>query len=118
MQNGRRIEYCAATLHMLWARGDSYLEIAAALGCSMSHVHHLKLRHKLPDRQKPTKEVFADDPTPEQIAERAAEIRRAHLEALRNENAETSRSRAYRASQQVSESVRCYSWDGIRFAGV
>lgn len=71
----RRIEYCAATLHELWARGDSYLEIAAALGCSESFVHHLKKRHKLPNRQKSAKEIFADDPTPEQIAERAAECR-------------------------------------------
>ena len=69
------IEYCALTLHQLWASGASYQEIAAALGCSESYVHRLKMRHKLPNRQKSTREIFEDDPTPEQIAERAAECR-------------------------------------------
>lgn len=114
----RQIAYCAATLHMLWARGDSYQEIAAALGCSESYVHRLKVRHKLSQRQKPTREIFEDDPTPEQIDERKAAIRARNLEALRNENPDASRSRAARASNQVSESIRCYSWDGFRFSDV
>ena len=71
----RRVEYCAHQLHTLWASGASYEEIAAALGCSMSTVHSLKARHKLPYRQRPTKEILESDPTPEQIAERAAECR-------------------------------------------
>jgi hypothetical protein len=75
MASGREVEYCALTLHRLWARGDSYQEIAAALGCSQSFVCRLKVRHKLPNRQKGTREIFEDDPTPEQIAERAAECR-------------------------------------------
>jgi hypothetical protein len=75
MPQGREVEYCALTLHRLWARGDSYQEIAAALGCSQSYVHRLKTRHKLPNRQKGTREIFEDDPTPEQIAQRAAECR-------------------------------------------
>jgi hypothetical protein len=100
----RRIEYCAAKLHELWARGDSYLEIAAALGCSESFVHHLKVRHKLPHRQKPTREIFEDDPTPEQIAERAAECR-----ARRPGPPEPKGERI---------SVPRYSWDGYRFHGL
>ncbi len=75
MASGREIEYCALTLHRLWASGASYMEIAAALGCSQSYVSTLKDRHKLPNRQKATKDILADDPTPEQIAERAAECR-------------------------------------------
>ena len=71
----RQIEYCAATLHRMWGEGASYAEIAAVLGCSESYVHRLKQRHKLANRQKPTQEILADDPTPAQIAERAAECR-------------------------------------------
>jgi|688.fasta_scaffold62897_4 hypothetical protein len=103
MQNGRRIEYCAAKLHELWARGDSYLEIAAALGCSESFVHHLKVRHKLPHRQKPTREIFEDDPTPEQIAERAAECRA---------------KRVVPTPKEERFSIPKYSWDGYRFHGL
>jgi hypothetical protein len=99
----RRIEYCAAKLHELWARGDSYLEIAAALGCSESFVHHLKVRHKLPHRQKPTREIFEDDPTPEQIAERAAECRA---------------KRVVPTPKDERFSVPKYSWDGYRFHGL
>jgi uncharacterized protein YjcR len=82
MKNGRRVDYCKEMLNEMWARGDSYDEIAAALGCSVSHVHHLKIRHELPNRPKPTKDVFADDPTPEQIAERAAECRARRPEVI------------------------------------
>lgn len=104
MQNGRRIEYCAATLHQLWARGDSYMEIAAALGCSESFVHHLKVRHKLPNRQRSTRDILEDDPTPEQIAERAAECR-----ARRAQPA---------TPKEERFSIPKYSWDGFRFHGL
>jgi len=73
MTRGREFEYCALTLHQLWASGASYIEIAAALGCSQSFIHRLKTRHKLPNRQRSTREIFENDPTPEQISERAAE---------------------------------------------
>lgn len=104
MAGGKRVEYCAATLHQLWARGDSYLEIAAALGCSESFVHHLKVRHKLADRQKRTREIFEDDPTPEQIAQLAAECR-----ARRPEPATPKGERI---------NVPRYSWDGYRFNAI
>lgn len=100
----RQIPYCALKLHEMWARGDSYDEIAAALGCSVSHVHHLKIRHKLSNRQRPTKEIFEDDPTPEQIAERAAECR------ARREDPATPKTERF--------SVPRYSWDGFRFNGI
>jgi hypothetical protein len=92
-----------ATLHRLWARGDSYQEIAAALGCSQSFVSRLKDRHKLPNRQKATRDILADDPTPEQIAERAAECRARRVVATPKEE---------------RFSIPRYSWDGFRFNGL
>jgi hypothetical protein len=103
MPQGREVEYCALTLHRLWASGASYVEIAAALGCSQSYVHRLKTRHKLPNRQKATKDISDDDPTPEQIAERAAECRARRVVATPN-------------GERVS--VPRYSWDGFRFHGL
>jgi len=103
MPSGREVEYCAATLHRLWARGDSYQEIAAALGCSQSFVSRLKDRHKLPNRQKATKDILEDDPTPEQIAERAAECRARRVVAT---------------PKDERFSIPRYSWDGFRFNGL
>ena len=103
MPSGREVEYCALTLHQLWASGASYQTIAAALGCSQSFVSRLKVRHKLPDRQKPTREIFEDDPTPEQIAERAAECRaRRVIPTPKGERVNTA----------------SYSWDGYRFTAI
>lgn len=100
---GREVHYCVATLHRLWARGDSYQQIAAALGCSTSFVSRLKVRHKLSHRQKPTREIFEDDPTPEQIAERAAECRALRVQPQpREERISTPR----------------YSWDGYTFRSI
>ena len=104
MPQGREVEYCALTLHRLWASGASYVEIAAALGCSQSYVHRLKTRHKLPNRQKATREIFEDDPTPEQIAERAAECR------ARREGPGEPKGERF--------SIPKYTWDGFRFHGI
>lgn len=79
----QRIDYCVETLHRLWARGDSYQEIAAALGCGQSLIHKLRRRHKLPHRQKPTKEIFDDDPTPAEISAAKAKLKEAHLQFMR-----------------------------------
>ena len=103
MTQGRETEYCTLTLHRLWARGDSYQEIAAALGCSQSFVSKLKDRHKLPNRQKATRDIFEDDPTPEQIAERAAECRARRVQPTPK-------------GERVS--IVKYSWDGFRFHGI
>jgi transposase len=104
MKQGIDVEYCALTLHRLWARGDSYQEIAAALGCSMSFVSRLKDRHKLPNRQRSLREVFENDPTPEQIAERAAECR-----ARRPGPAEP---------KELRVSAPRYTWTGTGFRGI
>jgi hypothetical protein len=103
MPQGREVEYCAVTLHRLWARGDSYQEIAAALGCSQSFVSRLKDRHKLPNRQKATRDILADDPTPEEIAERAAECRAKRVQPEpKGERVSTPR----------------YTWTGTGFRGI
>ena len=74
--------YSVAQLERLWARGDTYQEIAAALGCRAQHVGELRRRHKLPPRS--CKHVRSEkDPTPEQIAERAAVLREKHLAQMR-----------------------------------
>ena len=103
MPQGREVDYCVATLHRLWARGDSYQEIAAALGCSQSFVSRLKDRHKLANRQKATRDILADDPTPEEIAERAAECRARRVQPEPK-------------GERVS--VPRYMWDGFRFHGL
>lgn len=72
----KRLRYSVTKLHRMWASGMSYADIAAALGCSTSTVHDLKMRHRLPHRKKPTKEAMSPDPTPEEIAARAAECRK------------------------------------------
>lgn len=83
MGQGRRNDYCVETLHRLWASGASYQEIAAALGFATSFVPKLKRRHKLPNRQRAPKEIFEDDPTPEEIAAETAKLREAHMEFMR-----------------------------------
>jgi hypothetical protein len=103
MPQGREVDYCVATLHRLWARGDSYQEIAAALGCSQSFVSRLKDRHKLANRQKATRDILADDPTPEEIAERAAECRARRVQPEPK-------------GERVS--VPRYTWDGFKFHGL
>lgn len=103
MPSGRDVEYCAVTLHRMWASGASYIEIAAALGCSQSLVARLKVRHGLPNRQKPNREIFDDDPTPEQIAERAAECRARRVQPTPK-------------GERVS--VPRYTWTGTGFRGI
>lgn len=74
--------YSVTHLERLWARGDTYQEIAAALGCRAQHVGELRRRHGLPARS--CKHVKSEaDPTLEQIAERAARIKAKNLEAMR-----------------------------------
>lgn len=67
--------YNLTTLQRLWAAGKTHQEIAAALGCSEMYVSQLRERHQLPRRRRAFHGPQEDDPTPEQIAERAAECR-------------------------------------------
>lgn len=102
MSRFRTVKYSASKLHALWAAGASYQEIAAALGCSQSFIQRLKTRHKLPNRQRANREIFEDDPTPEQIAERAAEQRAKRITPPP-------------APERVE--IKKYSWDGVAFHG-
>lgn len=91
--------YSVTQLERLWARGDTYQEIAAALGCRAQHVAELRRRHGLPARS--CRHVRSEaDPTLEQIAERAA-VQRAKRE--RREDA---------VDRVEAPLMR---WDGFRF---
>jgi hypothetical protein len=96
--------YSVARLQQLWAAGKTHVEIAAALGCATAYVAELVARHNLPRRRRAYHGPQEDDPTPEQIAERAAECR-----ARREGPAEPKGERF---------SVPRYSWDGYRFHGI
>ena len=100
----RAVEYCALQLHEMWARDATYQEMADAIGCSKAFISRLKNRHKLPDRQRRLKDIYAGDPTPEQIAERAAEC------IARREGPPDPKAERY--------SLPRYSWDGRRFTGI
>jgi transposase-like protein len=70
-----------AVLQRLWAAGKTHIEIAAALGCAEKQVEQLRRRHALPRRPRKQAPVTVD-PTPEQIAERAAECRARRPEVI------------------------------------
>jgi hypothetical protein len=93
--------YNVTTLQRLWADGKTHQEIAAALGCSEMYVSQLRERHQLPRRRRAFHGPQEDDPTPEQIAERAAECR-----ARRPDPAEPKEQRV---------SVPRYTWTGTGF---
>lgn len=96
---GVKVRYSVLALHQMWARGDSYTEIAAALGCTESYVTKLKARHKLPNRER-SYVAPTNDPTPEEIAGLAAEIKRRNIEALRAESEEATRSRVWKEDKR------------------
>ena len=96
--------YSLTLLKRLWAEGKTHIEIASALGCSEMYVSQLRERHKLPRRRQVRHGPQEFDPTPEQIAERAAECR-----ARRPDPAEP-------REQRVS--VPRYTWTGTGFRGL
>jgi len=67
------------TLFRLWNESAETMPVAEICrqlgGISQSHLYSLAKRHKLPGREK-FYSTHEDDPTPEEIAERAAEVRR------------------------------------------
>ena len=79
------ILYDVEKLKRLWARGLSHLKIAEALGCDMLYVAQLRERHNLPMRRRAYHAPKDRDPTPEEIVERAREIREKHLEEKRRQ---------------------------------
>ena len=109
--------YDLAVLQRLWAAGKTHIEIAAALGCAEKQVEQLRRRHALPRRPRKQAPPVTVDPTPEQIATGAKELRQRHMEQMQRETPDASRARANR-NAQVSDAIRRYSWDGFRFSGI
>jgi hypothetical protein len=94
----QRNTYSVTELFRLWAGGASYSQIAACLGVTESYVHKLKDRHKLPNRPR-VYSAPTDDPTPEEIEQRKAEVRAAHLAKRRGETEDQTRSRVWKEEQ-------------------
>ena len=90
-----RIQVDMQDLFRMWHdRRLTRREIALALGVSQSFLSTTAARLGLPRRE--TVHSEANDPTPEEIAERARECRERHYAARRLESEEASRSRAWR----------------------
>ena len=85
----------ALLLHEAWLAGETYDQMAKRFGVSSSTIHVWSRRYKLPRRPKPMPHRSVD-PTPEEIAERAAECRARHLAERRAESCDTSRIKAWR----------------------
>lgn len=72
-----------ATLRKVWASGSTYSEMTLFLGVTKDQLFRLRDRLSLPlrldraKRQKPPRQL---DPTPEEIAQRCAEIRAHHMQ--------------------------------------
>lgn len=77
--------YDVGKLKRLWARGLTHPKIAEALGCDMRYVAQLRERHNLPIRRRAYHAPKYRDPTPDEIVERAREIRERHLEEKRRQ---------------------------------
>lgn len=98
--------YDIELLRKLWAAGESCVGIAAALGCSPHYVSALRQKHGLPVRRVQKLEwQWGEDPTPEEIAERAAEVRARRVEKVPD-------------SRTVRPGIKTYAWHGGRFEGV
>lgn len=96
--------YSVAKLRQLWAAGKTHVEIAAALCCPTAYVAELVARHQLPKRRRAYHAPKDIDPTPEEIAERAAECR-----AKRPDPA---------VPKDERFSIPRYSWDGYSFRAI
>lgn len=80
-------------LHQMWMDGKTYEEIGKRFGVAASTIYWWSRQYKLPKRPKPMKSK-SPDPTPEEIAERAAECRARHLAERRAESPDSSRTKA------------------------
>lgn len=66
-------------LARLWRAGVPAARIGAKFGVSAHQVYRLREQYGLEDRDK----IVTKDPTPSQIAERAAALREKHLAEMR-----------------------------------
>ena len=78
----------------MWTAGAPVKDIAGALGVSESVVYSLRHQYGLPKRERIYS--FEDDPTPEQIAERARECRERHYAMRRSETDNATNSKLWK----------------------
>lgn len=82
----------ALVLHEMWCAGASAEDIGRRFGVSTSTVYKWAAQYKLPARAKP-QQAERGNPTPEQIAERAAECRAKHMAQRRAEDVSNTQSK-------------------------
>ncbi len=76
----------------LWFSDASLAEVCETLGITGGSLWHLQNKHALPVRGRPRDTTRRpDDPTPEQIKERAAECRKKRSKEERARNEQTGR---------------------------
>ena len=74
-----------AKLYQLWNDHTlTRVKVSAMLGISPTHLTRLVARHKLPPRPR-DRNQHGNDPTPDEIAQRAAECREKHFAQRRAE---------------------------------
>jgi hypothetical protein len=74
-----------AKLYQLWNDHTlTRVKVSSMLGISPTHLTRLVARHKLPPRPR-DKNQYMNDPTPDEIAQRAAECREKHFAQRRAE---------------------------------
>lgn len=86
-RGGPRLSVDVPELWRLWHSEITRVELAKRLGVAQSTLCELQSRYGLPKRRR-VGSVPINDPTPEEIAERARECREAHFEKRRNEKPE------------------------------
>lgn len=79
----------------LWQQGLTLIQIGAAIGCSASTAGMLVKQHGLPPREQ-LRKMPLDDPTPDEIAQRARECRERHFAMRRCESDESVRTKIWR----------------------
>jgi hypothetical protein len=65
-----------ALLFQLWHSDLKNEELAARIGIARGHLWHLRNKYGLPPRKQQRTRPRYQDPTPQEIEERAAEVRR------------------------------------------
>lgn len=75
-------------LYKLWHSEMETPDIALALGVSLSTLHNVRGKYKLPKRPRAAV-TLVSDPTPDEIAERARQCRERHYAERRGETEET-----------------------------
>jgi hypothetical protein len=93
-----KVRIVEAEFRRLWAAGASRMDLAERFKCSLSWVDNYRMQLGLPARQPSAMQecYSANDPTPDQIAERARECRERHYAERRGESEMASQSRGSR----------------------